>query len=59
MLGTRGSVVRGYDVPNQIRSDAVTLVNGNVVECVEPVEVPARSRSARVRAPWPERDTRP
>jgi hypothetical protein len=30
----------GYDVPGQPRADAVVLINGNVVECVELVEVP-------------------
>ena len=38
--GTGGCVVLGYDVPDQPRSDAVVLINGNVVECVELVEVP-------------------
>ena len=40
MLGNRGCVVLGYDVPDQPRSDAVLLINGNVVGCVELVEVP-------------------
>ncbi len=40
MLGTRGCMVLGYDVPDQPRSDAVVLINGNVVECVGLVEVP-------------------
>ena len=38
--GNRGCVVLGYDVPDQPRSDAVLLINGNVVGCVELVEVP-------------------
>jgi hypothetical protein len=40
VLGNRGCVVLGYDVPDQPRSDAVVLINGNVVECVELFEVP-------------------
>jgi hypothetical protein len=40
VLGTRGCVVLGYGAPDQLRSDAVVLINGNVVECVELVEVP-------------------
>jgi hypothetical protein len=40
VLGNRGCVVLGYDVPGQPRADAVVLINGNVVECVELVEVP-------------------
>jgi hypothetical protein len=40
VLGTRGCVVLGCDVPDQPRTDAVVLINGNVVECVELVEVP-------------------
>ncbi|HTP20043.1 MAG TPA: hypothetical protein VMJ65_10595 [Solirubrobacteraceae bacterium] len=40
VLGTRGCIVLGYAVPDQPRSDAVFLINGNVVGCVELVEVP-------------------
>ena len=40
VLGTRGCIVLGYAVPDQPRSDAVFLINGNVVGCVQLVEVP-------------------
>ena len=40
VLGNRGCVVLGYDVPDQPRANAVVLINGNLVECVELVEVP-------------------
>jgi hypothetical protein len=40
VLGKRGCVVLGYDVPDQPRADAVVLINGNVVESLELVEVP-------------------
>jgi hypothetical protein len=38
--GNRGCVVLGYAVPAQARSDTMLLINGNVVGCVELVEVP-------------------
>jgi predicted amidohydrolase len=40
VLGNRGCVVLGYEMPDQPRNKAVVLINGNVVECVELVEVP-------------------
>jgi predicted amidohydrolase len=40
ILGKRGCVVLGYDVPDQPRTSAVVLINGNVVDTVELVEVP-------------------
>jgi predicted amidohydrolase len=40
VLGNRGCVVLGYDVPDQPRSTAVVIINGNVVESVELVDVP-------------------
>jgi hypothetical protein len=40
ILGKRGCVVMGYDVPDQPRADAVVLINGNVVESIELVDVP-------------------
>jgi len=40
VLGNRGCVVLGYEVPDQPRSTAVVLINGNVVESVELVDVP-------------------
>ena len=40
VLGSRGCVVLGYEVPDQPRNIAVVLINGNVVESVELVEVP-------------------
>jgi hypothetical protein len=40
VLGNRGCVVLGYETPDQPRSDAVVLINGNVVECVELLDVP-------------------
>jgi predicted amidohydrolase len=40
VLGSRGWVVLGYEIPDQPRNTAVVLINGNVVECVELVEVP-------------------
>ncbi|HWF34373.1 MAG TPA: hypothetical protein VG295_03350 [Solirubrobacteraceae bacterium] len=46
VLGNRGCVVLGYDVPDQPRSNATVLLNGNVVESVEIVDVPeVRGRS--------------
>jgi hypothetical protein len=44
VLGQHGCVVLGYDLPDQPRATAVVLINGNVVECVELVEVPQESR---------------
>jgi predicted amidohydrolase len=40
VLGSRGCVVLGYEVPDQPRANAVVLINGNAVECVELVDVP-------------------
>ncbi|HEX4281908.1 MAG TPA: hypothetical protein VHZ27_14170 [Solirubrobacteraceae bacterium] len=40
VLGNRGCVVLGYDVPDQSRANAVVLINGNVVESVELVDIP-------------------
>lgn len=40
VLGNRGCMVLGYEMPDQPRSTAVVLINGNVVESVELVEVP-------------------
>jgi predicted amidohydrolase len=40
VLGGRGCVVLGYEMPDQPRNTAVVLINGNVVECVELVDVP-------------------
>jgi predicted amidohydrolase len=40
ILGKRGCVVLGYDVPDQPRSNAIVLINGNVVDTVELVDVP-------------------
>jgi hypothetical protein len=40
VLGNRGCVVLGYELPDQPRSTAVVLINGNVVESVELVDVP-------------------
>jgi adenylate kinase len=35
-----GLRARGYEMPDQPKSTAVVLINGNVVECAELVEVP-------------------
>ena len=40
VLGNRGCAVLGFDLPDQTRANAVVLINGNVVECVELVDVP-------------------
>ena len=40
VLGSRGCLVLGYEMPDQPDNTAVVLINGNVVECVEVVEVP-------------------
>jgi hypothetical protein len=40
VLGNRGCVVLGYELPDQPRSTAVLLINGNVVYSVELVDVP-------------------
>lgn len=40
VLGNRGAVVLGFDVPDQPRSKAVVVINGNVVECAELVDLP-------------------
>jgi hypothetical protein len=44
VLGKRGCVALGYELPDEPRGTAVVLINGNVVECVELVEVPQASR---------------
>jgi predicted amidohydrolase len=41
VLGNRGCLVLGYETPDQPGNTAVVLINGNVVESVEVVEVPA------------------
>jgi predicted amidohydrolase len=43
VLGNRGCLVLGYELPDQPRNTAVVLINGNVVESVELVEVPEGS----------------
>jgi hypothetical protein len=40
VLGNRGCVVLGYDVPDQPRSNAAVLLNGNVIESIEVLDVP-------------------
>jgi hypothetical protein len=45
VLGNRGCVALGYELPDQPRSKAVLLINGNVVDCVELVEVPDEAPS--------------
>ncbi len=40
VLGSRGCIVLGYEIPDQPRNTAVVPINGNVVECVELVEAP-------------------
>jgi hypothetical protein len=44
VLGNRGCVVLGYDIPDQPDSTAVVLINGNVVSSAELVDVPDRPR---------------
>ena len=44
VLGKRGCVALGYDLPEQPRSTPVVLINGNVVGCVELVDVPQEPR---------------
>jgi hypothetical protein len=39
VLGSRGCVTLGYDVPDQPRADTVVLINGNEVQCIELLEV--------------------
>ena len=39
VLGNRGCMVLGYEMPDQPRSTGVVLINGNVVDSVELVEV--------------------
>jgi hypothetical protein len=39
VLGNRGCLVLGYELPDQPRNTAVVLINGNVVECAELIEV--------------------
>jgi hypothetical protein len=43
VLGSRGCVALGYEMPDQPRHTAVLLINGNVVECVELIDVPAQA----------------
>lgn len=38
VLGSRGCVALGYELPDQPRATAVLLINGNVVECAELVD---------------------
>jgi predicted amidohydrolase len=45
VLGSRGCIVLGYELPDQPRSTAVVLINGNVVECVELIDVPEEPAS--------------
>jgi hypothetical protein len=45
VLGNRGCTVLGYEIPDQPRSTAIVLINGNVVECAELVDVPDESSS--------------
>jgi predicted amidohydrolase len=40
VLGSRGCVALGYELPDQPQNTAVVLINGNVVECAELVDVP-------------------
>jgi predicted amidohydrolase len=40
VLGSRGCMVLGYEMPDQPNNTAVVLINGNVVECAELIEVP-------------------
>jgi predicted amidohydrolase len=40
VLGSRGCIVLGYEIPDQPGTTAVVLINGNVAECVELIEVP-------------------
>jgi predicted amidohydrolase len=40
IMGNRGCLVLGYELPDQPYSTAVVLINGNVVECAELVDVP-------------------
>jgi hypothetical protein len=44
VLGKRGCVALGYELPDQPRSTAVVLINGNTVECVELVDAPEEPR---------------
>jgi hypothetical protein len=45
VLGSRGCVVLGYDMPDQPRSTAVVLINGTVVDSAELVDVPDEPRA--------------
>jgi hypothetical protein len=40
VLGNRGCLVLGYEMPDQPDSTAVVLISGNMVECAELVDVP-------------------
>jgi predicted amidohydrolase len=40
ILGKRGCVVLGYEMPDQPRNTAVVLINGNVIATAELVDVP-------------------
>jgi hypothetical protein len=44
VLGNRGCVALGYEIPDQPRNTAVLLINGNVVDSVELVDVPDEGR---------------
>lgn len=46
VLGKRGCLVLGYELPDQPNSTAVVLINGNVVECAELVDVPDQPPTA-------------
>jgi hypothetical protein len=43
VLGGRGCLVLGYEMPDQPDNTAVVLINGNVVECAELIDVPHES----------------
>jgi predicted amidohydrolase len=43
VLGKRGCVVLGYEMPDEPRNTAVLLINGNAVEYAELVDVPDES----------------
>jgi hypothetical protein len=45
ILGKRGCVAIGYELPEQPRNIAVVLINGNVVEAIELVEMPEEPSS--------------
>jgi hypothetical protein len=43
VLGSRGCLVLGYEMPDEPNDTAVVLINGNVVECAELIDVPDES----------------